>query len=231
MTKKRRIPKSVDQRLNECETHIYFLWDALRLYPQERERFKQVATELRVLVCETRTNKPLLLDLMDHYGFAHYVQPPGLGSDGPPMKPQPVPMIGWRDDSVQQAIAEELTDAIESGDSAKVRQIEHKLADLAHPVPFREWVNKGLAVYIRPYDYSYSELTRAIAQQFGSSHEDDSVDEPIVRLQQVLIAGESGDIAPPIEFARYVLAVGTRFIGFLVENHGYTPRHFQDLAA
>jgi hypothetical protein len=231
MPKKRRISKSIDQRLKECETHIYFLWDALRLYPKERDRFKQIATELRVLVCETRHNKPLLLDLMDYYEFTHYVQPPGLNSNGPPIKPQPIPKVGWRDNPVQQAITEELTNAIESGDSAKVKEIEDKLAKLAHPVPFREWVNKGLAVYIKPYDYSYRELTLAIAQQFGSSHEDDSVEEPIVRLQQIFIGGESSDIVPLIELARYVLKVGTRFIRFLVENHSYNPKYFRDFAA
>lgn len=70
MARKRRIPKTDQQRLEECETHLYFLGEALDLYPRQRDRYKQVAAELRVLVCQTRHNKPRLLDLMDEYGFA-----------------------------------------------------------------------------------------------------------------------------------------------------------------
>src|SRR5664279_5665901 len=102
MNQKRRISKTANQRLYECETHLYFLSDANRLYQQQRERYKQIATELRVLVCETRTNKPLLLDLMDKYGFTYDVQPPGKYQGGPPLKPQPHQTVGWLDDPVQK---------------------------------------------------------------------------------------------------------------------------------
>jgi len=176
MTRKPRIAKSETQILSECETHLYFLWDAYRLYSQQRERFKQIAAELRILVCETRQNKPLLLNLMDKYNFEHEVQPPGLHKGGPPLKPQPIPMAGWRDNPKHTEITDELSKAIESGDKEKMKVIDDKLAAMAKPIPFREWVNKGLAVFIRPHDYSHRELTLAIAQQFGSSHEDDSVE-------------------------------------------------------
>ena len=227
MSRKPRIAKSDAQMLSDCETHLYFLWDAYRLYSQQRERFKQIATELRILVCETRQNKPLLLDLMDKYNFEYEVQPPGLREGGPPLKPQPMPMVGWRDDSEHKEISEELSKAIESGDKGKMVEIDKKLADLATPIPFREWVNKGLAVFIKPYDYSNRELTLAIAQQFGSSHEDDSVEEPIVQLQQIIIGGETSDIAPMIVFAESVIHVGKMFISHLVSNFNYEPQYFK----
>jgi len=227
MSQKPRIAKSDDQILIDCETHLYFLWDAHRLYSQQRERFKQIAAELRILVCETKKNKPLLLDLMDKYNFEYEVQPPGLSQGGPPLKPQPLSMVGWRDDPQHKEISEELSKAIESGDDAKKKEIYEKLASLAKPIPFHEWVNKGLAVFIKPYDYSNRELTLAIAQQFGSSHEDDSVEEPIARLQQIIIGGETGDIAPMIAFAEYVIQVGKMFISHLVSNYSYKPQYFK----
>ena len=230
MTKKPRIPKTANQRLHECETHLYFLFDAYHLYKQQRDRYKQIATELRVLVCETGTNKPLLLDLMDEYGFSYFVQPPGKHQGGPPLKPQPLPMVGWRDDPVQQRITEELSEAINSGNETMMKAVDKKLEALARPIPFREWVNKGLAVYIKPYDYSHKDLILAIAQQLGSSHEDESVEEPIIRLQQIIIGGETSDIAPMIVFAKQVITVGSMFIGHLVEHHGYKPRYFTNSA-
>lgn len=231
MIQKRRIPKTANQRLHECETHLYFLWNAHQLYQKQRDRFKQIATELRVLVCETRTNKPLLLDLMDKYGFTYEVQPPGKHQGGPPLKPQPLTMIGWRDDPVQKKITEELSEAISSNDEMKIKAINEKLEALANPIPFRDWVNKGLAVYIKPYDYSHKDLVLAIAQQLGSSHEDESVEEPIIQLQQIIVGGETSDIAPMIEFAELVIKVGSMFVEHLVKHHGYKPKYFSTSAA
>jgi hypothetical protein len=93
---KPRIPKSLEQRVQDCETHLYFLWDARRLYPAQEDRFKQIAAELRILVCETRTNQPLLLNLMEELDFTFDVQPPG-----PPFDNWSIPMVGWRDDPAQ----------------------------------------------------------------------------------------------------------------------------------
>ena len=227
MTRKKRIAKAPEQKLNECETHLYFLWDACRLYPKEPERFKQIAAELRVLVCETRSNKPLLLNLMDEYGFSYDIQPPGKDPSGPPLKPGPVPMVGWREDPVEQNLSEAVAAAIESGDEQAMERVDAEMAALAVPVPFREWVNKGLAVYIRPHDYSNRDLVLAIAQQFGSSHEDDSVEEPILQLQQFVIGGSRGDVAPLIAFARTVIHVGRLFIAQLVADRRYEAAHFR----
>ncbi|MEX5215360.1 MAG: hypothetical protein AB7G48_17240 [Nitrospiraceae bacterium] len=214
----------------DCETHLYFLWDALRLYPKERDRFKQIAAELRILVCETRKNKPLLLNLMDEFAFVYEVQPPGMSASGPPLKPQPLPMVGWREDPIHAEISERLSRAIESGDTAQMKEIDRRLAELAKPIPFREWINRGLAVFIAPYDYSHRELVLAIAQQLGSSHEDDSVEEPILRLQQIYIGGQRGDLAPMIVFANDVLSVGVAFIRHVESDHSFQPRYFRGKA-
>ena len=93
MTRKARIQKPLEQRLDECETHLYFLWDARRLYPDQRDRYKQIASELRVLVGDHKPKRRLLLSLMNELGFSYDVQPPG-----PPLDKHPIPMVGWRDD-------------------------------------------------------------------------------------------------------------------------------------
>lgn len=228
--RKPRVSKTSAERLVDCETHLYFLWDALRLYPKERDRFKQIAAELRILVCETRKNKPLLLNLMDEFAFVYEVQPPGMSASGPPLKPQPLPMVGWREDPIHAEISERLSRAIESGDTAQMKEIDRRLAELAKPIPFREWINRGLAVFIAPYDYSHRELVLAIAQQLGSSHEDDSVEEPILRLQQIYIGGQRGDLAPMIVFANDVLSVGVAFIRHVESDHSFQPRYFRGKA-
>ena len=209
-----------EQMLRDCESHLYFLWDARRLFPQQQDRYKQIAAELRVLVCEFGSNRPLLLNLMDKYGFSYDVHPPGH-----PFDRQPIPMVGWRDDPAYQQLAGEV--AATMGDEEKLGELLEKQASLRHPVPFREFVNCGLAVHIAPHDYSYRDLTRAVAEQIGSSHEDEAVDESIVRLRNILIGGIESHIAPLIGFADLVIKVGSMFLGYLVENYGYKPRYFK----
>lgn len=226
-TRKHRVPKTSAERLADCETHLYFLWDAVRLYSEQPDRFKQIAAELRVLVCETRMNKPLLLNLMDEFSFVYEIKPPRASASGPPLL-QPLPMIGWRDDLIHAEISERLSQANKSEDTAhQMQEIERRLAELAKPVQLREWINRGLAVFIAPYEYSYRELALAIAQQFGSSHEDDSVEEPILRLQQTYIGGERGDLAPLLIFAETVLSAGVAFIRHVEKHHDFRPRYFR----
>lgn len=226
MSRKRRIPKLPEERLRDFESHLYFLWDAVRLYPRQVERYKQIAAELRVLVCRSGKNKPLLLDLMDEYDFEHLVLPPGVDPDGPPVKPHPVPMVGENDVPARRRLQERLDAAYAAGDPDALASIDAEFAALALPVPFREWIDRGVAVFIAPHEYSNKELVLAIAQQAGSAHEDDSVEEPIIQMRQFTIAGHSGELAPLLDLAHYVLGVGAAFIEHLVTKCDVPPTVF-----
>lgn len=219
MAKKHKIAKTSQEKLRDYETHLYFLWDARRLYQQQKDRFKQIASELRVLTCEMKTNRPLLLDLMDEYGFQYDVKPPG------PCR-GPIPMVGWRDDPMHQQLCKEVANAM--GNEAKTRELLQKQAALEHPVPLRQFVNEALAVYIAPHDYSYRDLTLALAQQMGSSHEDNEVDEAIIKMRSVVLGGDEGHIASLIAFADLVIKVGTMFLDFIVRERGYQLRYFRE---
>lgn len=220
MSPRKRIHKAPEQRLVEAETHLYFLWDARRLYRDQPDRYKQVAAELRVLVAEHKPDHRLLISMMDHYGFTYEVQPPG-----PPLDKQSIPMVGWRDDPTQHALATELEDALGKGE--KLEAVLQKQAALRRPVHFSEYVEKGLAVYIAPYDYSYQDLVRAVAQQEGSGHEDRLVDESLAQMHSVRLGNEETHIAVLINFADLVIKVGSFFITHVVHNHGYQPRYFE----
>jgi hypothetical protein len=116
------VPKPIQERMQDCETHLSFLYEAREGCRTDRERYKQVAGVLRVLVCKSRNNKPLLLDLMDYYGFGYEVHPPG-----PPFDKMPIPLVGWRDDPAHQELTKALEEAY--GD-------EEKLTELFGPTSF-----------------------------------------------------------------------------------------------
>lgn len=178
----------------DCESHVQFLGEALAAYDQEPNRYKQLSAELRVLVCKTKTNKPLLLDLMDEYEFAYEVHPiPDL--------PFPITMVGKLHEEPEVDF---------SAMSPEEIWAHHRA--LAKPVPLREFIDRGLAVYIRPHEFSYRDLILAVAQQIGVSHEDTTMEKALVELEQFLIGGFSGYGAPLRHCAQLVYNAGVRFM-------------------
>lgn len=220
-----RVPKSPEERMQECETHLAFLKEARENYRTDRERYKQVAGELRVLVCGSRQNKPLLLDLMDQYGFRYEVQRPAPPA-GPPLK-GPIPLVGWRDDPVQQELAKEMEQALALGDEEKLKAVLTRQESLNVPLPLRRFVNEGLAAYVDPYEYSYNELTRAIAEQAGVAHEDDAIEEGLAKMRNFRIGNDQSHISILISFADTILRAGLEFLAFMVATHNYQPQRFQ----
>ena len=210
---KRRIRKTSQQLLRDCEVHLRFLSEALSYYSQQPDRYRQIAAELRVLVCETRSNKPILLDMMDQFDFPFAVQPPGE-----PFNKAPTVMVGWKDDPSWHVLQARLSNATTKDD---IDFLLDEQAKLRRPVPIREYVNSALAVHIAPYDYSYRDLTLAIAQQVGSSHEDEAVDQPLLQLQSILVGGHPGHIAPILGFAKRILSCGEHFFRHLQEAGQY----------
>jgi hypothetical protein len=215
-----RVSKSPEERIRDCETHLSFLQEARDKYPTDRERYKQVAGELRVLVCKTNRNKPLLLDLMDEYGFYYEVQ---RDPAGPPVK-GPMPVVGWRDDPVQQELAREVEQAL--GDEQKLNALLARQESLNIALPLRRYVDEGLAVYIAPQDYSYNRLTRAIAEQCGVAHEDEAIEEGLAAMQCILIGNDHSNIRVLISFADTILRAGLEFLAFMVATYRYQLQRF-----
>ncbi len=194
--KKKRVKKTPQGMVRDCETHLRFLLDACQLYRGgDEDRFKQVAAELRVLACNTRSNKPLLLDLMEAHGFTYEVP---LPQGGPP-------------------VIEPSHDLVVDPERPGLDNVEA----VYRPVPLREFVNRGLAVYMRPWCYTHRTLTLAVAQQLGSSHEDESIEEPIAQMHCIRVGGDLSYVAVLIGFASVIVKAGLAFLQFMQEEHGY----------
>jgi hypothetical protein len=162
--------------------------------------------------------------MMKEFGFSYEVQPPP-----PPFDKQAIPMVGWRDDPRHLAIVRQLEAAY--GDEVKLNEVLEAQAAMRRPVPFEEYVERALAVYIAPYDYSFRDLVLAIAQQIGSGHEDSSVEAPLVQMANTSIGNQESHVAVLVQFADLVLEVGALFLGHVTEHHGYSPKYYRDDAA
>lgn len=219
--KKNRIPKTPLHMIQDCESHLYFLWDALRHFRNEPERYKQIAAELRVLVCEHGRNKALLLNLTDQFRFIYEVKPPA----DMPLPHEPIPMVGWQNDPDEQQYAKDIGDAV--GDEKKLAELFAKRALKRRPLSLREYVDKALAVHIASHDYSYKELTLAVAQQMGSSHEDDAIEEPLAKMLNIYFFGNPSYAAILVNFGGLVLEAGEQFLTHMIQNHNYQPKYFK----
>jgi hypothetical protein len=217
--RKTRLRRSTQERIAACESHLFFLHEAAKLFPQQYDRYKQIAAELRVLVCKTRHNEPLLLNLMDELGFFYEIHPPGS-----PFDKMPIPLVGWRDDPDHQALTGEFQKA--GDDEQKLAVALEKQARLRKSMPLREYTEKALAIFIRPFDFNYRDLILSVAQQCGSSHEDEDIDEPMAQMRSIVIGGIESHIAPLIEYAGYVVDAGAKFVLFSVEKDLYQARYF-----
>lgn len=151
MTPRRdRIPRERIELTRAMEAHLYFLWEARQRYPQQPDRYKQIAAELRVLVCKTRQNQPLLLNLMDAYELSYEIQPPG-----PPFDMQPISLV---DDLPQSNFARRLESA-SLGNGGTQAELLQEQASLRRPIPFREYVDRGLAVFILGRSYQLPRIS------------------------------------------------------------------------
>jgi hypothetical protein len=223
-TPKKKILRSRPERISACESHLYFLCEDLKHFPEQYDRYKQIAGKLRILVCKTGTNKPLLLDLMDELGFTWDVQPPGPPKKGPIT--MPIPLIGWRDDPDFQAHARELQEA--AGDKQKLASInERHNAKFRKSMPLRVYTDKAFATLIYSHEYSFRQLIMDVAQQCGSSHEDEAIDEPIAQMRSIRFGGVEQHVAVIIDYAQEVLDAGANFILYAVEKGLYKARHFK----
>jgi hypothetical protein len=188
---KYRVPRSRERLLYDCESHLKFLEEALTAQTEDPYRYKQIAGELRVLVCKSGRNRPLLLDLMYGLGFDYHV--PSDPRWGAPFRT-----------------------AFKIDPSGEGKQ----------PASLREIIECGQAAYIGPEEWTYGELILAVAQQMGGAHEDATVDEGLMLLEQYIDRGYSGIGAALRDIGFLVLDAGKRFILYAVKHYGFQPHYF-----
>ncbi len=88
----------------------------------------------------------------------------------------------------------------------------------------REFVARGLAVYVLGHAYSYSDLIRALVEQSGLGHEDRTIDKNILELESFIIGGYHGHVAPLRSSADHVIAASVNVVN-KAATLGYRPHY------
>lgn len=200
--------------IQSCEFHLNLLWEARQKISVDNMRFKQIAGELRILLFETRTNKPLLLKIMDLYGVQARV------------RPEPDSrflMIGWREDpEYKRAYQTMLNPPVEA--NALIESL-HKIMPPGNPVMFKDWIKHAVAIGNEYGEYSYKELILSLAQQMGCSHEDEAVDALLDMFSQINNNKEPLFLKSLLGCTKTTLGVGAFLFMWLRKSQGYKPKY------
>jgi hypothetical protein len=201
-----KIRKSAGRLVADLESQLKFIREAVQALAAEPDRYKIVAAGLRVLVCDFRSNKPLLLDLMDELELDYTISPR-------PDLPFPLPMVDELDQGSDVDFSSMMPDEIWA---------YHRSQGKSYSL--REFVARGLAVYVLGHAYSYSELIRTLAEQSGLGHEDRTIDRNILELESLILGGYRGHTAPIRALADHVISACVNVVN-KAATLGYQPHY------
>ncbi|MFA5904395.1 MAG: hypothetical protein WC836_10725 [Desulfobacula sp.] len=220
MSKKKHKPKTAKlsrdilDLIQSCEFHLNILWEAKQKLSEDSMRFKQIAGELRILICETRTNKPLLFKIMDQFGVQGRILP---GANNR------ILMIGWREDPEYIKAYNSLTNPpIEAN---VLIQRFNEIMPEGNPVMLKDWIKHAVAIGNEYGEYSYEELILTLAQQMGCSHEDEAVDTLLDMFKKVNSNKEPQFLNPLLIATKNTLGFGAFLFMWLRKSQGYKPRY------
>jgi len=201
MTRKNRIPKTLDRKLRDLDDHLYFLKESLvKLSNGDDAYLKSLAVELRVLVCKVSGTEGLLWRVIDelHLHDAVHVHLAGnLDRDHPLAKGLqflfvPIFRTGQGDPRLSPA--------------------HYSLKGI---------IKECEALVVSGDGYTHENLIRAVAEQMGSAHEDEGVEPYLIELSGTVISDQAALNSVLMSEADLVLEVGERVLTETEQNIGF----------
>jgi hypothetical protein len=199
------VPKTAAQKLSDLEDHLFLLNNALSgLDAGQGAHLRQIAAELRVLICRSNRIEGLLWRLVDELHASDHVQIHQVGNVDPTLP-----------------LAQELTFAFvplhSPGRGSPLLPVTtYSLRDL---------IKTHEAVYVASRGVTHETLIKWLAQQVGSAHEADAIGPTLAELNAILIA----NVQPFFQVLRSdsVLAidVGERVLYRAAIDLGYHRKH------
>lgn len=205
MPRSRRIPKTLYRKLQDLDDHFYLLEGALTKLPAVDDVYlKSLAAELRVLVCHSSGTEGLIWRLADELDIQDWVN---------------VHLAGNVDQG--HPLAEGLDFAFVP--IFRAGQGDPRLTPAYYSL--KGIVKECQAIFVSRKGYTHEQLIKAVAQQMGSAHEDDSVEEYLVDLSETLILNKAPLVEVLASDADLVLEVGSRILEAATQNLGFSRKH------
>jgi hypothetical protein len=190
MTRKQRVPKTLERKLRDLDDHLYFLKESLaKLASGDDARLKTLTAELRVLACKASGTEGLLWRILDelHVDDAVHVHLAGnLDREHPLAQGLDflLPMMRRAGEGDPRLIPDHYS-------------LKGILKDIE-------------ALVVSGTGYTHEKLIRAVAEQMGSAHEDDGVEPHLIELDGMTLSDKSVLNTVLMFDAELILEVGER---------------------
>lgn len=193
VSKKARIPKSLEQNLHDLDAHLFSLREHLHKLGESPSHLKDLSAQLRLLVCTTGRDctEGLLFRLINELKIDDkiFLHVPGkLKQDHPLAR------------GLQFLIV-----PIQRGGKG-----DPKLPPDYYSL--KEIINDTEALVIGGEPMTHECLIKAVSQQMGTAHEDEGLEPALVQLKSILIRGVEPFIPVLATDAELTLEIGERVL-------------------
>lgn len=210
MSRKGRIPKTLDRKLRDLDDHLYFLAESsAKLAAGDEGYLKPLAAELRVLVCKSSGTEGLLWRVAEELGTHDAVHVHLAGNLN-------------RDHPLARQLEFLFVPVYRAG-RGDPRLIPGYYS-------LKEIVKECEALVVLGTGYTHERLIRAVAEQMGSAHEDDGTEPHLIELSGTVIADSSPLHGILMSDADLVLEVGEKTLGAATQKVGFARKRRPPIA-
>jgi hypothetical protein len=199
------VKKTTNRRVQDLESHLHLLEECVAKQEQDSDIwYKIISAELRVLVCKSGRNKPLLLDIIDEFKLVTKIR-----SSSP---------FGY--------ITSEYVKRCKELNAP----INHKEMG-QQEMDFKKYIEEGCLGFHLNRVFTPKEFILMVSQKIGSSHEDVEVDADIPEIEN--LGDDWGGMsiigANMHALGKSVLSVGISVLKVLKDGFGYKTRYFNNI--
>ena len=204
MSKRKRIPKTLTEKLNDLDSHLFIVREHLTKLKESTSHLKVISAELRTLLCWSSGTEGLLWRLVDELNVDDkiFLHVPGDLIENHPLA-----------QGIQFLIV-----PIKRGGKGDPRLTPHHYS-LKEVIKERQ----ALVAGGKPFKHEY--LIKAVAQQMGTAHEDDGLEQMLVDLKSIFINGVEPYIPVLATNAELALEIGERVLQSAEKDKAYKRRH------
>lgn len=189
--KRKRIPKQIDRQLADLDHQLRILREQLHSLSEGDLRLKVLSASLRVLLCRSGGTEGLNWRLCRKLRVSDQVH---VHITGDVQKDHPH--------------AKGLHFALKP-----YQRVGHGPVDLpATKISFEKLITTHKPIFLAGEELSHDYLIKAVAQQMGLGHEDDSIEIPIAQLEQIFINGVQPFVPILALDSEFALEIGERVL-------------------
>lgn len=204
MPKIKRVPKTLSNKLDDLDSHLFIVREHLSKLNESTSHLKVLSAELRTLLCWSSGTEGLLWRLVDELNI---------------------------DDKVFLHVPGDLIEDLPLAQGLQFLIVPIMRGEKGDPKlpPFhyslKEVIKKRQALVAGGKPFKHEYLIKAVAQQMGTAHEDDGLEQMLVDLKSIFINGVEPYIPVLATDSELTLEIGERVLESAEKDLGYKRHH------